>query len=66
MKSKLYRKHRASKYRFKTRIVGHTLQIGEGPALAHIQAKIGRRLEIVKKNHTRTEWVFYERRNGNG
>lgn len=71
MKSKLYKKHRASKYKFPTRIVKGSgikgeLIIGSKAALADIQARLGRKLEIVKVNHTRTEWVFYERRNRNG
>jgi hypothetical protein len=67
MKSILYRKHRASKYKFPTRIIKGSgtkgkLVIGSALALTSIEARLGRKLQITKTNHTRTEWVFYERR----
>jgi hypothetical protein len=68
MKSKLYKKFHASKYQFKTHIVSGSgnvkgeLVVGSKAALAHIQQSLGRTLDIVKTDHTRTEWVFCEKK----
>jgi len=66
MKSKLYKKHHASKYEFRTHTVkgnGNSkgkLVVGSEPARHSIEAKLGRPLKVVKTDHTRTEWVFCE------
>jgi len=68
MRSKLYKKHRASKYRFPTHTTkgsgnakGQTV-IGSKPALESIERKLGRPLKVAKTDHTRYEWVFCELR----
>lgn len=66
MKSKLYKKHHASKYQFPTHIIkgsGNTkgkLVVGSIAAQNHIEQALGRKLNVAKTMHTLTEWVFCE------
>lgn len=68
MKSKLYKKFHASKYQFKTHIVSGSgnvkgeLVVGSKAALSFIEQTLGRKLKIVKTDHTKHEWVFCEAR----
>ncbi len=62
-RSKRYRKHRRSKYAFPTVIEkGGGCRVGADRALRDIEARVGRRLEVVKTGHSRSQWVFLERR----
>jgi len=66
MKSPKYKKYHASKYQFPTHIirgsgnVGGKLIVGSIAAQQHIEANLGRKLNLAKTDHTRTEWVFCE------
>lgn len=68
MKSKLYRKYRIGKCSFPTRAISGSgnakgkLVVGETAALAAIEQKLGRKLFVVKTDHTRHQWVFCESR----
>lgn len=67
MRSRKYRKFHASKYQFPTRIKTKSeggQMVGSRAALSHIQQVLGRRLNIAKTDHTRTEWVFCELKGG--
>ena len=64
--SKLYRRYTGSKYQFPTHIIAGSgnvkgkLVVGSEAALQNIEQKIGRKLIVVKTNHTRSQWVFLE------
>ncbi|HEY6021360.1 MAG TPA: hypothetical protein VIY48_16085 [Candidatus Paceibacterota bacterium] len=68
MKSKLYRKYHASKYKFPTVIYSGfgnakgELRVGHKPALQFLEQQLGRKLNVVKTMHTKHEWVFCEAR----
>jgi hypothetical protein len=68
MKSKLYRKFRASKYTHKTRMIkgsGNTkgqIIVGSVPALQEIQSKLGRTLNVHHIEANIGQWIFCELR----
>lgn len=70
MRSRKYIKHRRSKYKFPTKIIqaskgqggqkrGGILK-GADKALEDIEHALGRKMEVVKTQHRRGEWVFCE------
>lgn len=66
MKSKLYRKYRAGKSTFPTHIISGSgnvkgkLVVGSDSALQSIEQKLGRKLVVVKTDHTLHQWIFCE------
>ncbi len=69
MKSKFYRKFRASKYTHKTRIVSSSggakggVVVGHVSALQEIQQRLGRTITVHHIEKNRGQWIFCERKN---
>jgi hypothetical protein len=68
MKSELYRKYRVGKRTARTRTISGSgnvkgkLVVGDIEALQIIEQKLGRKLVVVKTDHTRHQWIFCEKR----
>lgn len=64
--SKSYRKYRIGKQTCKTHIIAGSgnakgsLVVGAVEALQKIEQYIGRKLNVVKTDHTKHQWVFCE------
>lgn len=66
MKSEKYRKYRRGKKTFKTHMIkgsgntkGKTV-VGSDAALRDIEQQLGRKLNVIKTDHTKDQWVFCE------
>ena len=63
MQERKYRKVRMSKWKYRTRVIKHSskkgeLVIGSRTALAKIESDMGHKLEFIKTDHTKTQWVW--------